>query len=320
MLSQYTCSAAGRQHLREDTKKGLTILLYHGVTRTKSRGIENYSNKHIQENVFRKQMKYIKKHCSLMSIDDVVEVKSSEENYPPRAVVVSFDDGFRNNYTVAAPILDELDIPAVFYICSGMVNTNLMFWVDSIEDCINSTAKKNIKMRHDTVVDFDLSTPPAKIRAVEEIKKYCKDSEGFRKDEVIEELIDKTGVKPDINHSENYYKLSWNELKLMSENSLFTIGGHSLYHDILSMLPRDQLNANIGISLHLIEYHLRKTVHYSYPEGQQDHYNGDVIAVLKKYGVICCPSAINGINNSHIDLFNLRRIMVGFMQTPFPFI
>ena len=50
--------------------------------------------------------------------------------------------------------------------------------------------------------------------------------------------------------------------------------------------------------------------HYSYPEGMEYCYSQTVIDKLKNGGILCCPTAISGVNNINTDLFNLRRIMV----------
>ena len=63
---------------------------------------------------------------------------------------------------------------------------------------------------------------------------------------------------------------------------------------------------------------LMEKEHYSYPEGQSDHYNDDVINILRDNGVKCCPSAVHGINSEEDDLFHLKRIMVGFGEIEFP--
>src|SRR5574343_1136034 len=105
----------------------LSILLYHGVTREKSRGIENKSEKHMTEKQFFNQMKYLKERCVVLSMDQVVEYFISNRPLPKNPVAITFDDGFENNYTVAAPILDMLKLPATFYITSGIINENKMF-------------------------------------------------------------------------------------------------------------------------------------------------------------------------------------------------
>jgi len=62
-----------------------------------------------------------------------------------------------------------------------------------------------------------------------------------------------------------------------------------------------------------------KIIHYSYPEGQINDYNQEVIKVMKDNKIICSPSAILGLNNTNTDLFNLKRIMVGFNGNRFPY-
>ena len=116
--------------------------------------------------------------------------------------------------------------------------------------------------------------------------------------------------------------MNWQELKAMNASDLFIIGGHSLYHNILSMIsPFEKLALDIDTSLALLKYHLDQEItHYSYPEGQAIHYNQTVIDYLKQQGIICCPSAIDGTNpQDSLDLFHLKRVMVGFMGREFPF-
>ncbi len=50
--------------------------------------------------------------------------------------------------------------------------------------------------------------------------------------------------------------------------------------------------------------------HYSYPEGQKKDFNKKIKSILKEFGIICCPSEINGFNNSKTNLFDLKRIQV----------
>ena len=74
-------------------------------------------------------------------------------------VAITFDDGFKNNSSVALPILDNLEIPATFYIASGLIGTENMFWVDKIEDCLNLTEAQTIQINiFNERLKFDLST------------------------------------------------------------------------------------------------------------------------------------------------------------------
>ena len=100
------------------------ILLYHGVTESKSYGIENYSDKHISSTEFEKQMKFLKENKKVVSIRDIKKESDS--------VAITFDDTFKNVKDVALPILKKYDIPATFFISTGFIGNNRNFWVDRI--------------------------------------------------------------------------------------------------------------------------------------------------------------------------------------------
>ncbi len=298
----------------------LVILLYHGITKYKSKGIENISKKHITEKEFYSQMEHVKKNCNLLSMDEVIYCKESNKKYPPNSVVITFDDGFENNYTTAAPILNELKIPATFYISSGMVNSKELFWADIIEDCINRCKASNINILLEKNHSFSLLKRTDKIMAMQIIKNYCKANHKDKKNRVIKNLINETLINPDEKHSLNYKKLNWEQLKELDKNKLFIIGGHSTFHDILTKQSDDSMADDIKMSIDLLEKKLEhKIYHYSYPEGLEDHYNLSVKKELKSIGIKASPSAICGLNQISNDLFELRRIQVGFWGLPFPF-
>jgi len=297
----------------------LTILLYHGVTESVSKGIENISGKHIHARKFHDQMKFLKKHCNIISMEDVYLHYKNNIPFKLNTVAITFDDGFKNNSSVALPILDNLEIPATFYIASGLIGTENMFWVDKIEDCLNLTEAQTIQINiFNERLKFDLSTREEKINSLRDIKRICKSSTNSDKDQIIDQIINQTKVNP-TPHCDNYKIMDWDDLKKLEASKNTIIGGHSMGHEILSKLNKDQMIKNINTSIEILENRLGiKIDHYSYPEGQEDHYDEYVISALKSAGIKCCPSAINGLNSADIDLFNLRRIMVGFNEEPFP--
>tara|TARA_E500000178_G_C17023515_1_gene756745 strand:- start:1822 stop:2748 length:927 start_codon:yes stop_codon:yes gene_type:complete len=294
----------------------LLILLYHGVTDVVSNGIENYSRKHLDFKLFQNQMRLLKSKYNVISMDDVFYMKRNNLKFPKRSVAITFDDGFENNYSIAAPILDKFKVPATFYICANIVNSETMFWVDKIEDCINRTKTKQIIISlGGRKKIFKLDTYKKKIKCVEIIKNYCKKIKVKQKDRIINDLINRTFVLPKITTSKNYEKLKWNQVKKMYKNSLFTIGSHSLNHEILSMQNKEQMKKDVSKSLQIFNKKLNTEIrHFSYPEGQKNHYNEYIIKFLKKSGILICPSAVIGQNSRQIDLFNLRRCMIGFKK------
>jgi len=300
----------------------LTILCYHGVTNKKSYGIENYSQKHIHYKIFRKQLKIIKNSSQVISMDDVVKMYDSSNHSKENLVAITFDDGFKNNFEIAAPILDDFNFKATFYITSGLIGTNKLFWVDQLENSINHYKKSNFKIvLNDEIFDFKTKTKFNKINALNFIKKYCKQIENTEKNRVVEYVNNLCeGETFKTKNISNYEIMNWKDIKKINQEKNFIIGGHSLKHDLFSKIETEsQLKQDIETSIELIQNKIgHKTTHYSYPEGQSIHFNKKIIKILKGNGIRCCPTAIDGTNDGSEDLFSLKRIMPNFMGREFP--
>ena len=98
------------------------ILLYHGVTDTSPAGIENFSGKHIKKSEFENHMQFLSENCNTVSLREMSNSLSSNVKNPDKYVSVTFDDTFRNIYDVAFPILKKYNIPATFFITTGMID------------------------------------------------------------------------------------------------------------------------------------------------------------------------------------------------------
>ncbi len=300
--------------------KSYKILLYHGVSGYDNfRGIENFSKKHISKKSFSKQMLFLKKNCNVISIDELEKYKK-EKKIKRNTVIISFDDGFENNFKVAAPILKKLNLPCIFYISTGMIGKKNMFWVDKIEDIINRTKVKYLDINLKKNIRFSLKSKLKKINAVKKIKKYCKSISAIKKDELINYLSVILKIKPSNKYSKNYRIMNWEQVRKLASNNLFQIGGHSFNHDILTRLPVSKMKRNIKKSITLLEKKLNKKIkHYSYPEGQSTDYNYNVKKYLRSLGIKICPTAIDGVAKLDDDNFEIKRMMVGINGKKFPF-
>ena len=294
------------------------ILCYHGVASesdlSKSKAL-NVNGKHISENTFYNQMLFLSRYKNVISIDDLITGKNiKQEN-----IVITFDDGFKNNIK-AAEILNNLNLPATFYLCIGNILDNKMFWVDILEDFIyNHHFKKcNLDYINKTI---NISSPDDKINSLKELKFILKRISKFKRHMFFENLYSDFDFIPNIDNP-LYKVLSISDVKLLVNDNLFTIGGHTYYHDPVTTFDSkeeiiDDTQKTIS-SLHLLTK--KKIIHYSFPEGTKDFYNKNSIEVLKQKGIIFCPTADFGINKKLIfPNFTAQRILVGFENIEFPF-
>jgi len=287
------------------------ILLYHGVTNSDSMGIENISGKHINAEEFESQMKWLSKNKKVVPLKEVSKIQDS--------VAITFDDAFKNVHDVALPILKKYDLPSTFFITTGFVESEKLFWVDRVEHMINYPKNSFIELSMHEKRFWPISNNEDKLYAMNTIKSILKKLNPNARDKMIKDLESQIGWNKD-RLPENYKTLSWDDVKDLHELPKYEVGGHSVNHEILSYLDDTQLEHEIGNCVETLSKKLGQTIDsFSYPEGQETHYNDKVISVLKKHGIKICPSAIDGIVDGTDDNFNLKRVMVGFWGREFPF-
>jgi len=289
----------------------LTIFLFHGVVLEHNYSVRNYSRKHILAQEFKQIIKSLSIHGTPLSVDQVVEYSLKGMPYPKNSFMISFDDGFENNFSIAADILREFHVPAVFYISTDFIENNSMSWVDRMEYVLERSLSSEICLPWEQT-SRKLSSKNEKIALLDEARRYIKSESSFDLDSFLvsfakdckEELVTSSNDSLDL-------KMSWEQVRILSKDPLFTIGGHSHRHVILSFLSKEEMEEQIGTSLFLLNRELKIPIrHYSYPEGLANCYSKDVINVLKFRGIVCSPSAEDGINPPGSDLFDLKRVMV----------
>ena len=291
-------------------EQGFVIFLFHGVIREQDHRVRNYTNKHLVLERFATILNDLCVSGSPVSMPDIVLAKNDEIALPKRAFAVTFDDGFENNYSVAAPLLHDLGIPATFYITTSFIDSNSSSWIDMIEYAVEKVDKFELKLPSLDVQGI-FTQPEQKIELLDQIRLVVKNDPDIDPYEFAHDIwrqLDIETFEPD---SDLDQKMNWAQIRELSQNDLFTIGGHSHTHRILAYLDRSELESEIRISLKKLREHLDEPVeHYSYPEGLAHCYSNQVINVLKRYGIVCSPTAEPGSNHIGDSLFHLKRIMV----------
>lgn len=291
--------------------EALAIFLFHGVIERQCSLVRNYTGKHIEANLFARCMKQITQEGHAMTMDEVLAHCESGESFPKRAFTVTFDDGFENNISVAAPILADFKIPSMIYVTSNFIEENGMSWIDRIEYAVEAAPSQMLEVGWTKEI-FPLTNTESRIRFLKAVRHYVKNDSTCDANSFADTLCAGLGYAGLVSTNDPLdCKMSWEQVRLANDSDLISIGGHSHTHAILSFLPSEQLSAEIDISLELLSEKAGvETIHYSYPEGLAHCYSEQVVNELKKRGVQCCPTAIDGLNTIHTDPFHLRRIMV----------
>lgn len=290
--------------------KEFAIFLFHGVITKNRHTVRNYTKKHLEVNEFEDVLRRLRTLGNPISMGEVVSAHKEARCLPPNSYAITFDDGFANNFHIAAPILRRHETPAMFYLTSSFVENNEGSWTDLIEYAVESVDE--VRFKHDC---FQPTSPiksvADKIAFLDKIRGIVKSDANLDPYEFALELWKQNGVNRFIPDSELDQKMTPHEVAKLAADPLFMVGGHSRTHRVMSFLSSAELKAEVSTSIQSLKsWTGQEIVHYSYPEGLAHCYSEEVISCLKEYGILCSPTAIEGTNELKTDLFHLKRISI----------
>lgn len=292
-------------------KKSNVIFLFHGVIDKNPFKIRNYTKKHLFKKEFIKVLNNLIKKGNCISLDQVYDTLKNKKNFKDYSYSITFDDGFYNNYKIAAPILKKKKLYATFYLTSSFIDKNETSWIDKIEFMIEKIRTKKILNVFDKTFKIE-NNKKTKIDFLNSIRYLAKkNNTDFKK--LVLDIKKQLGFYDKLNNLNNILdkKMNWSQVKKLNQCKYFTIGGHTVNHPILSFLNNSEAKREIYGSINIIEKNTKiKINHYSYPEGLKHTFGKREINFLKNKGIKICPSAEFGFNNKNSDPFKLKRIFV----------
>jgi len=106
---------------------------------------------------FTAQMRFLARTRRVVSLDELLERLADRRPLPPRTVLLTFDDGYLDNLTVAAPILAHYRLPATLYLATGYVERTQGQWADELYAALRGRTRDRLCLAGHT--DIDLSAP-----------------------------------------------------------------------------------------------------------------------------------------------------------------
>ena len=244
-----------------------TCLCYHSVVptdRTSTPWYKTYLC--VTEKDFESQIKFISKNYNCIDLPTAIE-KLKNKKLPKKSVIVTFDDGYRNNLSVAFPILKKYNVPATIYITTGLIDRRAHFWWDEQGFIINNHSHLSFDWegRH---FNWTLISIQEKMSAYKNLTALFK-TLNLDKQKELMKLI---RLRSNLHYNYNNEILSWKEVKHLDSDPLITIGAHTINHPILSNISTYQAKEEIAHSKKIIEKQLKHSIdHFSYPFGEEIH-------------------------------------------------
>ena len=270
---------------RRINKKKLLVIMYHGVT------ANNYDPPvwtQLPVATFRDQLEFLLTEYVFVSLGDVVAAIRNDAQLPERAVLITFDDGLKNNFTAAFPVLVELALSAAIFLTVDYVESDEILWVDELFFLLLSAVRNKISVNlHDAVAgEYMKSGKPEEAYAimVEKLKRSGVET----RTKIMEHLrelvpLDLKALR------EDFGMLGWSDIHTMQQSGLVEFGVHTATHRILAELTEDEWKKELFRPKQTLENKLnREIATFCYPNGRPGiDYRQEHVEYLRKVGYAC---------------------------------
>lgn len=286
--------ALGIPHLvRLYHRKSLTIVLYHGVAPDSGGGIFNYRKKFVSPASFLRHLLFYRTFYTVLPLHEALE-RHHNGTLPMCALSITFDDGYRNVYEHAYPMLKRANMPATVFVATDFACRNIPLWVDRVEYAHGAlTGSYEEKIRMDAQTRDRLKTVPRAEREAE-----------------LEKLERAADVSfPDfLGGRAVYAPLTKADMLEMQEHRI-TIGAHTKSHPILARERHATQHEEIeGSRSDLANWGIRVSPVFAYPNGQPGDWSETTELVLKNLHFSHALTTIEGRVEQNGHPYRIRRI------------
>ncbi len=261
----------------------------------------------VKDSNFRKQLEYIKKHWEVVHIEAYM---MGEFNTSRPKAILTFDDGYQNTYSVAYPILKDLNLPCTVYVITDFIDTNDLFWFDKV---IYALQKKFIRSLNWSELCYGLDNykfddiGKKRWRGIETILERIKKLGTEKVEEVAQTIFE--SVNPDTTQLNLLMPLTKLQIIEMARSGLVEIGTHTAHHEILTDLTIKQAEHTIIRSMETVNEIIGKyPTHFCYPNG---NYSEEILELIKRFNFDSAMSVRNDfINPKNFKKYEISRISV----------
>lgn len=290
--------------------RSLTVLNYHRIDDLENNPDNFQPNISATPAEFDRQMSYLSRWFNVVSLQDVTNWILKNKPLPRYAALITFDDGYLDNYTNAFPVLKKYNFPAVIYLTSGHIESNRPFYWDLVAYCFAHTQKDNILFPDGIERSWD------SIDGKNQISKQWIESMKILEENQKQNWISRIPEQLNVVIPDNYFKnlmMNWDQVREMSAANI-DFGAHTVTHPILTRISPEQVRTEISDSKKRIEQELNKPViSLAYPNGMKADFNDTVINLAKETGFTTAFTLLNGpttLNEVKEMPYTIRRSFI----------
>lgn len=262
---------------------------------------------YVSVDTFRRQIHFLKSRFKLISLWELVR-RLAEGRGVSRCCVLTFDDGWRDNFQYAYPVLQKYSVPATIFLTAGYIGTKRLFWPEDVSLCLVKLHNGEAELGdlpdviQENLEGNGLCLKSSLEESIDHFVKLLKKKSPEQRIDFISQLKEVCGVKK---HAKRLL-MNWEEVREIGESGLIEFGSHTMNHVLLDQLSLVHAEREIRSSMEILEEKIGgKCIFFAYPNG---NYNDSIISLLGNAGLVAALTTKRGYVSSDSTLLELPRI------------
>jgi len=265
------------------------------------------------------QLRYLQRHYRIMRLEDALEEfyadpADMETHRKDRRVplVLTFDDGYIDNYTYGLPLVRRLQIPITIFLIPGYVESGECFWWFAPEELVQSATVDKVTIETKTYQLSLAEDRMALVSVIDRLVRYASSVTGREKTlsdlkQALGATLSRRGVG---SGDDSALPMNWEQIREMEASGLVSFGAHTMHHPILSCLS-DPAEARYEVteSRKVLEEKLGHAVPtFAYPIGMPSDIGDQGLQAAREAGFRWALTAIHEVNTPQTDAHFLVRL------------
>ncbi len=254
-----------------------------------------------RESTFVEMVKFLHQYFAVITLDEFISSQSCARTNSKLSCLLTFDDGWADNFTTVLPVFAVHTVPAVIFAVTGLIDTCVTFWVENLSRAWKRDGKSKqlaaaiSQHIHEAVFDTDFDSTVEKLKHMP----------ASRRRKILSDSYASSGTQESEAHNDRM--LTWDEAQAL-EKAGVEIEGHTVTHPLLVYEDDQTVRNELSQCKQELEHRLGKRVRaFAYPNGTWDQ---RVRKMVEEAGYECAFTTEKGWHHPGADRFTIRRIML----------
>lgn len=264
----------------------------------------------------RRHLHYLRRHYRMMHLEEALEElyascgEKKQGRDRPTPLVLTFDDGYYDNYTHGFALARELQIPITIFLIPGYIESGKSFWWREGERLAQLAQLDSVSIDGHRYCLKQQEDRELLARAIDEHLRHARSL--AEREEFLRDMLQMLDVPSHVPVEEEAVRpLNWTEIREMDESGWVSFGAHTMHHPILAYLEspeevrrevrecRDTLARQLG--------HPVRT--FAYPVGRDEHIGKEAPEAVREAGYDWAVTTTNGVCSPRNDPYQLPRVL-----------